>query len=426
MSNTASNQPNCIFPKCRCQFRCSDLFENTGAIDLKAGHCFSCGTFSTVYFYDQQYRCKSCIAKEKNLTIGSKVALLIVVLAFLLPLSVSAQTLLKFISADSADSVSNVIILTSNHHKLTTGNSASIVVNRNDFPISVFRTGMESQTLSFPGDGEKNIVLQPNNSYPTVTVIGKKENHTTDFYHSIPTLKSINDSLSKKGITSIKHFVTSRSELQLRDFGGSGGFQTAASRGTTSAQNITTINGIIINDLTTGTANLSKIPFDYFSAIELQTGGFSADISNGAFGSVLSFTTDASPESRFQFTATTASFETRKTSVLARNEVFRWYADYAQSNNNFPFPFLSVNGTKILNRSNNASEQFSVNVGVTIPVSSDQLSTDFFIHSNHSGIPGPMYVDNIFPSNAHLSQQDFRNITTYAIHRTESVIRHSS
>lgn len=425
MSVSPPNLTNCIFPNCRCRFRCKDLFGKNASIDLKSGHCFLCKANSTVYYSGDQYLCKSCIAKEKNLTGKTIVTVLLFLFILLSPRSAASQIILKFISGDQPDSVTNVIIVTVMNKKLTTGSTASVLLHDADFPVSVFRTGFEPQIIPLSYGSEKTVLIKPNNQYPVITVTGNIERDVTNFYQSIPAHKSDIDTLRKNGISTAKSFIASQSELQLRDFGGIGGLQTATSRGTASAQNLVTVNGIILNDLTTGTANLTRIPFGYFSSVELQNGGFSADLSNGAFGSIISFSTHLFTEPHFKIGITSASFETRKFSVLAANEKFRLYTEYAKSNNNFPFPFRTINGVSHVYRSNNSAETFTINSGSTFPISDYRVTTDFFFNKQMSGIPGPVYFDNVFSSNARLTQLDLRNITTFSGSQSESVIRHT-
>lgn len=336
-----------------------------------------------------------------------------------------SQTLLHFVSSQTKDSISQIIILTTTKKEISTGNYASYLIDNHDFPIQLFRTGFTSRKVEKPNTSEITVFLEANTHLQTIDVIAKQTQELPSLFQSIPIKSASIDSLTTIGIATTKTYITTQSELQLRDFGSIGGLQTFTSRGTTSAQNLVTINGIIVNDLTTGSANLTQIPFDYFSSVNLQTGGFSSDISNGAFGSILSFNTAIPNNSYSRFEVTKGSFNTTKYSLLSKQNDLRFFSSYETSQNDFPFFLKTTNGIKIKNRTHNEANLYTIDLGTTFHLQTVQISSDFFFNKQESGVPGPVYFDNIFPSKAKLFLTDFRNLTSINYPLQQSLIRNT-
>ncbi len=60
----SENPTGCIYPSCKCRFRCKDLFETDAAIIVVGGICPSCKKSTTLYNFSTDFICKNCIADK--------------------------------------------------------------------------------------------------------------------------------------------------------------------------------------------------------------------------------------------------------------------------------------------------------------------------------------------------------------------------
>lgn len=60
------NPSGCVYPKCKCRFRCKDLFELNSVIEVVGGICPTCKKSTTLYNFSSGFICKNCIAVMLN------------------------------------------------------------------------------------------------------------------------------------------------------------------------------------------------------------------------------------------------------------------------------------------------------------------------------------------------------------------------
>lgn len=58
------NPTGCIYPKCKCKYRCKDLFSIESVLEVAGGICSTCKASTTLYNFKANFLCKNCIAEK--------------------------------------------------------------------------------------------------------------------------------------------------------------------------------------------------------------------------------------------------------------------------------------------------------------------------------------------------------------------------
>lgn len=199
--------------------------------------------------------------------------------------------------------------------------------------------------------------------------------------------------------------------LELKDYGGTGGLKTIAARGTTSQQNLVVLDGMIVNDGLSGTANLSLFPSTQLGSVAVQTGGFAADVANGGLGSTVYLNSRQIPATHTRMTAEAGSFGSRQ--VLISQDVLAGafsgsvQAGTAASEGNFPF-----GGGKIRRNQAFDGQTGFGQAGWTTGWMTASVSLAW--NRQTQGVPGPVFEGNPFSSDASLVSEDRRLIPSFA------------
>jgi len=148
--------------------------------------------------------------------------------------------------------------------------------------------------------------------------------------------------------------------VQVRSAGGFGGFSSAELRGASSQQVIVYLDGVALNDASTGTFDLSNIPIDNIDRIEVYRGVTPIELSNASIGGAINIITKkATKLSSADLKLTLGSLSTRKLSAsynkqFSQNKILM-AADYLESENDYEILF--DNGTEF-----NERDDFLTNV----------------------------------------------------------------
>lgn len=355
----------------------------------------------------------------------------IIVLNFLLFSGLTAQVRITFVDSQTKEKISEVQLLLSNQSVVTTDKNGEIEVSDSSlFPISISRVGYKKTIVKYSNLSEIKIELVSVASLNEINVTAKKNLILRDaFGNQFNSVKKIEE-LKSSGKNETKEVVQSFSELQLKDYGGNSGFQTFSARGTTASQNVIVIDGMIINDLTSGSANLSVIPVSSFELISLQTGGFSADISNGAFGSSLYLESEKPNKNEIKLNYLFGSFGKKITEAEFRknnqNNSFSGKIAYQKTDGDFTFEFQSLGKTETRERKNNSSESILLSGNYVQQLDDWKLSQTIFAVKQKQGSPGPVFFDNEFSTDGILEIADLKWISSASTVYDQSVFRFSS
>lgn len=142
-------------------------------------------------------------------------------------------------------------------------------------------------------------------------------------------------------VSTLSEVLSRSSGVQIRTLGGLGGFSTVSIRGTTSEQVKVYLDGISLNSALGGGVNLGDIPLSNVDRIEVYKGSIPARFGGGAIGGVVNILTRDTKTRYAQGAASWGSFGSGLGHVLLSQRGdhvgFVAGADYARSNNTFPF-----------------------------------------------------------------------------------------
>ena len=344
--------------------------------------------------------------------------------------TLDAQIKFIFFDKQSQDLISDVQLVTGDKLIFLSNRNGEIVIQTIPvLPIKVTRIGYAEVTIKSLSGNEIKIELTGNKELKQVDVFGKKEILLKKIYGDNSVDKEIGN-LKEHGISDTKEVLRSFSELQIKDYGGNSGFQTFSARGTTASQNIVVIDGMIVNDMTSGLTNLSLIPISGFKQIAVQTGGFSADVANGGFGSTVYLESGTAEENLLKLGFSGASYGESKISAEAisvqENNSWFIHSEVLGSEGDFKYDFLKLGEKEIRSRKNNQSKMVSGSGGFSQEINEWKLNSILFLNVQQQGVPGPVFIDNEFSSEAELDLAEIKNITSFSHLIGENIIRFST
>lgn len=345
--------------------------------------------------------------------------------------NLSAQIKFTFIDKLTKEKVAEVQLVTRNNRIYFSDTNGEIKIEDNQFlPVKINRVGYLSVQLD--SINKKEIVLELTSNFitPQVEVFAQKENILKNIYGDKSSVDKNISGLNEKGVSETKEILKSFSMLQVKDYGGNSGFQTFSARGTTSSQNIVVVDGMIVNDMTSGVVNLSFLSMSAFKKIAVQTGGFSADVASGGFGSTVYFESGNLSENKTKLSYTTGSFGKNKieAEVARTDENKSWFllSDIQKINGNFSYELIKSGKSENIKRKNNESQSASLSAGYSNTIDEWKVSSVLFSTVQKQGIPGPVFIDNEFNSNSELDLTEFKNITSLSKLVGENIIRFST
>ncbi|MBN8706094.1 MAG: TonB-dependent receptor plug domain-containing protein [Bacteroidetes bacterium] len=211
--------------------------------------------------------------------------------------------------------------------------------------------------------------------------------------------------------------------LEVRDYGGNGGLKTVTARGTSASQNLVVLDGMIVNDVLTGSANLSLLSLDHLSQVAVQTGGFSSDVANGGLGSTVYLNSRQIGVTRTQIQSSAGSFGTRSWKGMqefrtgAISGLFHFGSDWTEGN----YP-LTTGKTRINQDFTGKSGFGSLNA----KIGPTESALNLIWNRQEQGVPGPVFQDNSNFSDSRLSNEDIRLIPTLSLFTGSGLIRTSA
>ncbi len=129
----------------------------------------------------------------------------------------------------------------------------------------------------------------PTFELPEIVVPGKRPQPITSTPASVSVITR--DELDKLAVRTVADALRLLPELMVRSFGGLGSLSQPSIRGSTPTQVLVLLDGVPLNQLTVGYADLSTISIDAVERIEVLRGPFSALYGSGALGGVINIVT---------------------------------------------------------------------------------------------------------------------------------------
>jgi len=173
----------------------------------------------------------------------------------------------------------------------------------------------------------------------------------------------------------------------VNDSGTPGGLVTASIRGSAANQVLVLVDGIPINQATTGVADLSSLPLSEFERIEIRRGVASSHYGGGAVGGVVNLVTRTGVEANGEFTLGLGSAGERRYS-LALGSGFGSELT------------LSARGWLAEHdgwRDNSAVEEKGFRVAASLALRGHTLRADYTLWTKDQGLPGPLPPEGTVP-----------------------------
>ncbi len=187
----------------------------------------------------------------------------------------------------------------------------------------------------------------PTYHFPTVTVEGSRLLH-----RSASTLGSVvsvsRSTLDRLAGRSVDAVLSDEAGLFVRDVGGSGGVKTVSIRGSAANQTVVVYNGIRVNSMQNGLADLGLLPVELFDAVEIVRGGQSAHFGPDATSGAVILSSSARNESGAGIRVRVGSFVDRACSVngtmAGEDASITMRVGTESTGGSFPFPWIGPEG----------------------------------------------------------------------------------
>ncbi len=178
----------------------------------------------------------------------------------------------------------------------------------------------------------------------------------------------------------------------INDYGGLGGLKTVSLRGQSGSQNTVMLDGMKINQTTTGSFDFSILPTSMVNEISIYKGGMSAFFGGGAIGGALNIIPSPEDSGGISASFLAGSFGTYRAIAKVSNRLFKStqsaVAEYNYSKGNYPFVVNDFGNNVDYKRNNGDFESFSFFFVNQYSGKSFKLKTDIFATTSDRGSPG--------------------------------------
>ncbi len=199
-------------------------------------------------------------------------------------------------------------------------------------------------------------------------------------------------------VSSIPEILDQTVGLNVKQYGGLGGFSTVSIRGSSAQQVVIYLDGILLNRAVSGVVNVADIPIDNVEQIEVYRGSSPARFGTSAIGGVVNIVTKKAKKRDFRLNYSFGSFKTHKTNLFASQRFNRFdyvfFFNRTESRGDFRFkddkatPY-NKQDDEWTHRRNNAfhSEDLLIKTGYDFPAGYRvDFQNDLF--NKKQGVPG--------------------------------------
>ncbi len=192
-------------------------------------------------------------------------------------------------------------------------------------------------------------------------------------------------------ITDVAQVISQHSPVQVRSNGGLGSFSTISLRGSSGARLPIYVDGMLINDSSTGSVDLSNLSLSQIEQIEVYRGVVPIAFSQASIGGAINIRTRRLNKPFTKLAYGLGSFETHKIEGSYSNNFHKWdysiSASHLQSQNNHPYLFnngtqFASNDDYVIERKHNAFTSNNI-----------QLKTQYKISKKHKTLVSLSFLD---------------------------------
>jgi len=178
----------------------------------------------------------------------------------------------------------------------------------------------------------------------------------------------------------------------INDYGGLGGMKTVSLRGQSSSQNTVMLDGMKINQSSSGSFDFSIVPTSMVEEISVYKGGMSAFFGGGAIGGALNIIPAPEDSAGLSTSVLAGSFNTYRAIVKGSSKLFKSsqsaVVEYNYSQGNYPFIINDFGNNVTYKRNNGDFQSLSFFYVNQYSGKSFKFKTDVFATTSDRGSPG--------------------------------------
>ena len=199
--------------------------------------------------------------------------------------------------------------------------------------------------------------------------------------------------LVRKNVQSVGELLTEIPGVEIQSSGASGSQKVISIRGSQSNQVLVLLDGVPLNDQTTGNVDLATIPTNMIDQVEIYKGGRSAQFGSGAIGGVINIVTKSHFKNQLQLNSAAGSYglyqvEPNWSGNYRTLSYFCSY-HYTTSKGDFPYTYINSKGVEIHEKRINAD---FLNRNLFVRINYDQRGHQFSVQTqqlqSERGMPG--------------------------------------
>jgi len=230
-------------------------------------------------------------------------------------------------------------------------------------------------------------LIKTENTLDEIIVTSQQKNNISNV--KIFTAEKINKSNSQ----SVAEILEQVPGLEIQSTGGVGSEKKISIRGSNTNQVLVLLDGIPLNNQTSGNANLSNIPTNIIKRIEVYEGGSSSKFGNGAIGGAINIITKKNfkNEYKLKFVGGSYNFLNIEPSIAGDYKNISYFLSYnlTQGKNNYSYNSQNTKGGNIIETRLNADIK-SQNIFTRVNYKLDNylFSVNAQLLESQRGIPG--------------------------------------
>ena len=219
-----------------------------------------------------------------------------------------------------------------------------------------------------------------------------------------------NEAIHAKAPYQLQEVVNDVPGVFIRQYGGLGGLATVSVRGGSAAQSLVTLDGVRLNTVQAGTADVTTIPLSMIQQVDVQRGALSATYGSNAMNGVMDLQLSV-PTTGMRFSASGGSFDSWKGAWVGAlntdNVAIGAAVEAIGSQGNYAYS-QTIDGEHVeINRQNGQVHSTSGLLRFEGPQAS---RLTLIVRNTNRGVPGAVVDDVITQANALFREQDVLGI----------------
>lgn len=232
---------------------------------------------------------------------------------------------------------------------------------------------------------------------PPVIVLGDEITSEREIENPSKFVTVIDTREASERVDTVAGVLSETVGVQVKNWGGMGGFSTVSIRGSSASQVQVFLDGVPLNRAVTGVTNIADLPLDNIEYIEVFRGFTPADFGASGIGGVINLVTRKDLEQRYVTSVSYGYYQTLKANAMAAGPIgpvrLFVFAGYSRSKGDFEYE--NDNGTPLNNaddstetRTNNDFESMDLTFRAAYDPGAWELAVVGTGHIKDQGLPG--------------------------------------